>query len=56
MINTFMLARDYSLVGFVKKVTEIVQGTSAPAYFTTPAQLGQYVLMDYVKRKTTKIH
>jgi Ca-activated chloride channel family protein len=53
MINTFMLARDYSLVGFVKKVTEIVQGK---AYFTTPAQLGQYVLMDYVKRKTTKIH
>ena len=52
-INTFMLARDYSLVGFVKKVTEIVQGK---AYFTTPAQLGQYVLMDYVKRKTTKIH
>ena len=53
MINTFMLARDYSLVGFVKKVTEIVQGK---AYFTTPAQLGQYVLMDYVKKKTTKIH
>ena len=38
MINTFMLARDYSLVGFVKKVTEIVQGK---AYFTTPAQLAQ---------------
>ena len=53
MINTFMLARDYSLVGFVKKVTEIVQGK---AYFTTPSQLGQYVLMDYVKKKTTKIH
>ncbi len=53
MINTFMLARDYSLVGFVKKVTEIVQGK---AYFTTPAQLGQYVLMDYVKRKTSRIH
>jgi Ca-activated chloride channel family protein len=53
MINTFMLARDYSLVGFVKKLTEIVQGK---AYFTTPSQLGQYVLMDYVKRKTERIH
>lgn len=53
MINTFMLARDYSLVGFVKKLTEIVQGK---AYFTTPSQLGEYVLMDYVKRKTEKIH
>lgn len=53
MINTFMLARDYSLVGFVKKLTEIVQGK---AYFTTPAQLGEYVLMDYVKRKTERIH
>jgi Ca-activated chloride channel family protein len=53
MINTFMLARDYSLVGFVKKLTEIVQGK---AYFTTPSQLGQYVLMDYVKRKTSTIH
>jgi len=53
VINTFMLARDYSLVGFVQKVTEIVQGK---AYFTTPASLGQYVLMDYVKKKTKLVH
>jgi Ca-activated chloride channel family protein len=53
VINTFMLARDYSLVGFVQKVTEIVQGK---AYFTTPASLGQYVLMDYVKKKTRMVH
>jgi Ca-activated chloride channel homolog len=53
VINTFMLARDYSLVGFVKKLTEIVQGK---AYFTTPASLGQYVLMDYVKKKTKLVH
>jgi Ca-activated chloride channel family protein len=52
-INTFMLARDYSLVGFVQKVTEIVRGK---AYFTTPASLGQYVLMDYVSKKTRTIH
>jgi Ca-activated chloride channel family protein len=53
VINTFMLARDYSLVGFVQKVTEIVRGK---AYFTTPASLGQYVLMDYVNKKTRTIH
>jgi Ca-activated chloride channel family protein len=53
VINTFMLARDYSLVGFVQKVTEMVQGK---AYFTTPASLGQYVLMDYVKKKTRMVH
>ena len=53
LINTFMLARDFALVGFVKKVTEIVRGK---AYFTTPSQLGQYVLMDYVNKKTRMVH
>lgn len=53
IINTFMLAHDYSLVGFVKKVTEIVRGK---AYFTTPASLGQYVLLDYINKKTRTIH
>ncbi|MEE9264108.1 MAG: VWA domain-containing protein [Vicinamibacteria bacterium] len=53
LINTFMLARDYSLVNFVKKVTEIVRGK---AYFTTPASLGRYVLMDYVNKKTRTLH
>ena len=53
VINTFMLARDYALIRFVKKVTEIVKGK---AYFTTPQSLGQYVLMDYVNKKTSTIH
>ena len=53
LINTFMLARDFPLVGFVKKLTEIVRGK---AYFTTPASLGQYVLMDYVNKKTRLVH
>ncbi|MFY9611350.1 MAG: VWA domain-containing protein, partial [Blastocatellia bacterium] len=43
MINTFMLADDYYLVDFVKKVTEICQGK---AYFTTTLTLGQYILLD----------
>src|SRR5450631_347528 len=53
MINTFMLARDYSLVHFVQKITEMCRGK---AYFTTPYTLGQYLLMDYMQRKTKQIH
>ena len=53
MINTFMLARDYELVAFVRRVAEICKGK---AYFTTPYTLGQYVLMDYMDKKTRTIH
>jgi Ca-activated chloride channel family protein len=53
LINTFMLASDYGLVNFVQKVTEICRGK---AYFTTPYNLGQYLLMDYMNRKTKHIH
>lgn len=53
MINSFMLASDYSLVHFVQKVTEMCRGK---AYFTTPYTLGQYLLMDYLQRKTRHIH
>jgi len=53
IINTFMLASDYGLVNFVQKVTEICRGK---AYFTTPYTLGQYLLMDYMNRKTRTIH
>jgi len=53
MINTFMLASDYGLVQFVQKVTEMCRGK---AYFTTPYTLGQYLLMDYMSRKTKTIH
>jgi len=53
MINTFMLARDHDLVAFVRRVAAICRGK---AYFTTPYTLGQYVLMDYMDRKTRTIH
>jgi Ca-activated chloride channel homolog len=53
MINTFMLATDYSLVQFVQKITRMCRGK---AYFTTPYTLGQYLLMDYMQRKTKHIH
>jgi Ca-activated chloride channel family protein len=53
LINTFMLAQDYGLISFVQKVTEICRGK---AYFTTPYTLGQYLLMDYMKKKVKHIH
>ncbi|HMD99912.1 MAG TPA: VWA domain-containing protein [Terriglobia bacterium] len=53
LINTFMLASDYSLVSFVQKVTEICRGK---AYFTTPYTLGQYLLMDYMQKKVKRVH
>ncbi len=53
LINTFMLASDYGLVQFVQKITEMCKGK---AYFTTPDTLGQYLLMDFLNRKTRTIH
>ena len=53
LINTFMLAQDYELVSFVKRVASICHGK---AYFTTPLTLGRYVLMDYLDKKTKTVH
>jgi Ca-activated chloride channel family protein len=53
MINTFMLASDLGLVQFVHKVSEMCKGK---AYFTTPDTLGEYLLMDYMNRKSKTIH
>jgi Ca-activated chloride channel family protein len=52
MINTFMLARDRSLVEFVKRVAAISRGK---AYFTNTMTLGQFILMDFLRRKTRKV-
>ena len=53
LINTFMLASDYHLVQFVHKVSEMCRGK---AYFTSPDTLGQYLLMDYMQRRSRTIH
>ena len=53
LVNTFMLARDYELVAFVKKVCEMSRGK---AYLTTPYTLGQFVLMDYLNKKVRTVH
>ncbi len=52
IVNTFMLTSDYYLVEFVKRLTEIAHGK---AYFTTSLRLGEYVMMDFIKRKTDRI-
>ncbi len=52
LINTFMLARDRALVEFVKKVSAIAKGK---AYFTNTMTLGQFILMDFLKRKTRRV-
>ncbi len=51
MINTFMLARDTQLVEFVKQVSRICRGK---AYFANPMTLGEFLLMDFLKGKTTR--
>ena len=53
MINSFMLASDFELVQFVHKVSHMCRGK---AYFTTPDTLGEYLLMDYMQRKSKTIH
>ena len=52
MINTFMLARERMLVEFVKQVCAISRGK---AYFTNTMTLGQYILMDFMRRKTRRV-
>ena len=51
MINTFMLASDSYLVDFVKRMTAMTRGK---AYFANPQNLTQFVLMDFLKRRTTR--
>jgi len=52
MINTFMLASDHYLVEFVKKMTSMTRGK---AYFANPTNLTQFVLMDFLKRRTSRV-
>ncbi len=51
-INTFMLDRNYYLKEFVNQVAKINKGR---VFYTTPDQLGQYILVDYVNNKRKKL-
>jgi Ca-activated chloride channel family protein len=52
MINTFMLASDYYLVDFVKQMTAMTNGK---AYFANPENLSQFVLIDFLRRRTRRV-
>lgn len=51
LINTFMLARDPYLIGFVNQVSQIARGK---AYFTNTMTLGQYIMRDFLRGKTRR--
>jgi uncharacterized protein with von Willebrand factor type A (vWA) domain len=51
-INTFMLERSRALAEFVALVTRLNQGR---AFYATPEHLGEYVLVDFVGRRTKRV-
>jgi len=51
-INTFMLERSRALAEFVALVTRLNQGR---AFYATPEHLGEYVLVDFVSRRTKRV-
>ncbi len=50
---TFVLAAMTELVRFVQQVSQMCPGK---AYFTSPDRLGEYLLMDFMSRKSKTIH
>jgi len=52
MVNTFMLASDYYLVEFVKQMSAMTNGK---AYFANPSNLSQFVLIDFLRRRTSRV-
>ncbi|MDP3064600.1 MAG: VWA domain-containing protein, partial [Chloroflexota bacterium] len=51
-INSFMLESNYQLVDFIDQMTRINRGR---AFYTTPDQLGRYVLVDYVTNRRKRV-
>jgi uncharacterized protein with von Willebrand factor type A (vWA) domain len=51
-INTFMLERSRALAEFVAHITRMNRGR---AFYATPERLGEYVLVDFVSRRTRTV-
>ena len=51
-INTFMLEASYYLIDFIDQVTRINRGR---AFYSTPGQLGEYVVVDYLRSRRQRI-
>jgi uncharacterized protein with von Willebrand factor type A (vWA) domain len=52
IINTFMLETSHYLLDFVDQLTRINRGR---ALYTTPDQLGQYVVVDYLTNRKRRV-
>ena len=52
MINTFMLENNYELVNFVERMTRINSGR---AFYSSAANLGEYLLVDYVTNHRKRV-
>ena len=51
-INTFMLEANYYLMDFIDQVTKVNKGR---AFYTSPNQLGQYVMVDYMRARKKRL-
>jgi uncharacterized protein with von Willebrand factor type A (vWA) domain len=51
-INTFMLERSRALAEFVAHLTKLNRGR---AFYATPERLGEYVLVDFVGRRSKRV-
>ena len=52
VINTFMLENNYQLVNFVERMTRINNGR---AFYSSAANLGEYLLVDYVSNRRKRV-
>ena len=52
LINTFMLENNYQLVNFVDRMTRINRGR---AFYTSAANLGEFVLVDYLTNRRKRV-
>ena len=50
-INTFMLERSRPLQAFVERMTQLNRGR---AFYADPDELGDYILVDYVGRRSRR--
>ena len=51
-INTFMLEANYYLMDFIDRLTKVNKGR---AFYSTPNQLGEYVMVDYLRSRKRRI-
>jgi uncharacterized protein with von Willebrand factor type A (vWA) domain len=51
-INTFMLGMDYYRMGFVDRLTKMNTGR---VFYTSPDQIGNYIVVDYLANKRTRL-